>query len=107
MKVLILNLLFLLILVFGCASLTELAPPVETLLGDTATASSAERAALEHGRQLYIRDCAKCHSPVAVNSLSHDQWETVLPEMVQSTGLDKQAEQDLSTYIKTVLKSGQ
>jgi mono/diheme cytochrome c family protein len=91
------------ILVFGCTSLLEMAPPVEGLTDGSRAYTAAQRASLENGRSLYVQDCAKCHSPVAVSSLTRADWEKVMPRMVQITALDSVAHQDLNNYIDAVL----
>ena len=98
------GLLLPLILVAGCTPIATLAPPVNEKMVSAAYVLGYDRSDLERGRLLYLSDCARCHSPVTINSLSKEQWSTVLPRMVGITNLDQEAQQSLESYITCVLR---
>jgi hypothetical protein len=82
----------------GCMSLEQMAPPVDgTLAGFCRRGGDAE--ALTRGRDIYLSRCIQCHGlePVARHSFS--DWEMVIPEMADEASLNDQQEKDLTGYI--------
>lgn len=60
----------------GCASLSVIAPPVESL-----GPSSSDRAALMRGREVYLTSCIGCHQPYPVGDYTAADWDAILPDM--------------------------
>ncbi len=90
------------LLVTGCVSLEQAAPPV-AMLGLTTTTSKL--ASLEQGRNIYITRCAKCHSVEPVQKYSLARWKEILPEMSIKSKLGQQDAIAVSAYVMAVLKS--
>ena len=95
--------MFFLVAAAGCASIATLAPPVSEPMAMAAASRGTGRDVLERGRNLYIQDCARCHSPVAVRKLGSREWDRILPDMAIRTRLDQDALKDLQEYIGAVL----
>ena len=92
--------LFGLLLGAGCASLASLAPEVDPRMRAAAAARGIPAETLEHGRRLYLTDCTRCHSPVAVRTHSPAQWTAILDRMAPLTGLEAPEKSALAAYIE-------
>jgi hypothetical protein len=84
----------------GCASFDP--PPVEGLVASAAQKRGLEEARVEHGHELYITACVKCHRPVRPDSFSEANWDDILPKMVKRAKLDEQSHQDIRAYVFSV-----
>ena len=60
---------------------------------------------LEHGRDLYVTRCTKCHNALRITRYSKSQWEETLPEMTFKSKFTPQQIQAVTAYIETVLLS--
>lgn len=92
--------LFGLLLGAGCASLASLAPEVDPQMRAAAAARGLPAETLERGRHLYLTDCTRCHSPVALRDHSPAQWTAILERMVPLTGLKAEEKSALAAYIE-------
>lgn len=88
------------ILLAGCVSLEQAAPPV-ALLGLPTTGS--KRTDLEKGRDIYITRCAKCHSVEPVKKYTTSEWERIMPVMVEKTKLTPDDNALVCAYVSAVL----
>lgn len=87
----------------ACMSLEQAAPLVEALPMHARIGSSAQ---LEHGRDIYITKCAKCHSVEPVRKYPLSEWEhEILPEMNEETNLNAEEAAAVRAYVITVLKT--
>ena len=81
--------------VAGCVSIEQLAPPVDP----SWSGGSADVAALQRGRYVYLTRCAECHvvEPVAGHSIA--RWQHILPEMYEEAELSSPQREDVKAYI--------
>ncbi len=92
----------------GCVTTDELAPPVDAIIGGLQSGAGAhmlsaeERAAIEHGRLLYITDCADCHAPERVLAHSMNAWDEILPRMAQECKLTNEELDAVRAYVAAV-----
>ncbi len=90
------------LLIAGCASVSDLAPEPDPAAVARAGAGGVAPSDLAAGRRIYLTDCARCHSPVAVASLTRRQWGPVLDRMAPLTRLDAGKEAKLRSYIEAM-----
>lgn len=83
----------------ACASLEQLAPPVATL----SSRKGADQ--LEHGRDIYITKCARCHAVEPVRKYSAAHWGEIVPEMTDKSKLSPSEVAALQAYLEAVLKT--
>lgn len=96
--------LLVLSLLFGCASLDEIAPPIHQLGLTLQPSLLANVPQLEQGRQIYITSCTRCHSPERITRYSRLEWDEILPEMILETKLDRAEAEAVEAYVSEVLK---
>lgn len=84
----------------GCASPANLAPEVDPTMRAAAAARGVPAEILDHGRRIYLTDCTRCHSPIAVRDKSPAQWTAILERMAPLTGLEVQEEAALAAYLE-------
>ena len=89
--------------VVGCATIDQLAPPVDEIMLATAELDDQSLAMLRDGRDLYITRCARCHSPESVTAYTRDQWSTILPRMTEKAGHSVEERIAVKEYIMAVL----
>ena len=92
-----------LLTIIGCATLEQLAPPLPSSLpvGSPAAISlgSISDATLQQakrGRQIYITECRRCHSPEPVTGYSQVQWDEILPRMAKNSKLPPEKMADIA-----------
>ena len=73
-------------------------PEVGSLMSGESDAGSRE--ALERGRALYHGACVRCHAPVALDSLSPEDWNKVVPRMSRLSRFSPAQEADLADYVE-------
>jgi len=83
----------------SCMSLEQMAPPV----GPEFTAVSQRRritlAQLEHGRQVYLADCTRCHSVEPISRYSAIKWEDIVRRMARESNLNEPTTEALRAYV--------
>lgn len=89
------------VVIVGCVSLEELAPPVDQRL--VAAAPGVDAASLERGRRIYITKCAKCHSVEPVHRYTRGEWDEILPDMAAESMLDASEHRDVEHYVYAAL----
>ncbi len=90
-----------LILLPGCITTEEIAPPV-AMLGAVTGGSSAGQ--LEQGRRIYLTKCTKCHAAEPVRAFSEAEWRALLPEMAEDTKLTAGEEAAVLAYVVAASK---
>jgi mono/diheme cytochrome c family protein len=80
------------LLLGGCRTLAEIAPPVSP-------AMSGDPGALNSGRQVYLQRCASCHSLEAVDDYTPAEWAELLPEMNRKSKLNVTQAEQLHQYL--------
>jgi len=91
----------------GCATIDEIAPPIDPRnprTGAQTEIADQMLARLEYGRQLYLTDCAACHSPEPVTRYSRARWNDTLPRMAREARLNAEQESAVAAYIDYVLE---
>ncbi len=89
------------LMLFGCATLDERAPPVDDLFLSEAKVSASEAARLREGRTIYVNFCGDCHSPRKVDNISKGDWKEHLPKMFKKAELYPEEIELVTNYIKT------
>ncbi len=85
----------------GCQTLEQMAPPVGPDFLVVAAQRGMEPTTLEAGRQLYITDCARCHSVEPISRYSAARWRQILPRMARETKLDDSEKAAVEAYVMT------
>lgn len=94
------------LIVGACASIEQLAPPVdEAMLAAMAPSEGVAAGRIEHGRTIYVTKCARCHSPERVTNYSLERWDEILPRMAHEASLPKEDEAAVQLYIKAVIRA--
>ena len=91
--------------VIGCATMEQLAPPVEGLVLREAALAGIPAADLERGRAIYVTQCAQCHRPEPVDRYSEAQWKRTLPWMKGLAALSAEEAADLEKYVMVTLRA--
>ncbi len=87
------------LLLASCMSLEEMAPPVGPVLTKMAAYRGAERSVLEKGRELYLTDCARCHSVEPIARYTLEEWRKILPRMADESNLDALQGRAVEAYV--------
>lgn len=94
----------LLLSVSACRPLSDYAPTLEMIQSQGPSVSSFDPHQVNRGRKIYVQDCSRCHSVLAVHDYTAAQWHEELPDMVEESALSKEEEADLRAYIKVALQ---
>ncbi|MHC4948604.1 MAG: hypothetical protein ACYTG1_10115 [Planctomycetota bacterium] len=89
------------LLLAGCATTDELAPPPGPAVLALGAARGAGPETLDRGRTIYLTKCVRCHSPEAVARYPVSAWEAILPRMAGLTGLTDVEREDVRAYVLT------
>ena len=89
--------------IVGCATINDLAPPIDAQTLSLAQSMGYATERVEHGRTLYITACVQCHSPEAVTRYSWERWSRIIPKMIDRSDLHAEDRQALTAYIKVTL----
>lgn len=87
----------------GCMTLEQMAPPVGGEFRMIAARHSVEVTTLELGREIYISDCARCHSVEPIGRYSAQHWRNILPTMAEKTLLNKRSAEAVESYVTLAL----
>lgn len=93
------------VVVSGCATTAELAPPVEGVVlsgGDRLGYGWEE---VKRGREIYLSKCIKCHAVRRVRKYSAERWDGLLAKMSVKAKLDEGEESAVGAYVYSVLAS--
>ena len=91
----------------GCATLDQLAPPVEQIVVRTDQADEQRLIRLRLGREIYVTGCARCHSPEAVTAYAPERWQVILPRMAEKAGLSAEERLVVTEYVTAVLAAAE
>ena len=83
----------------GCMSIEQMAPPVEGSLVEMGQEQGFETAHLQRGRQLYITNCAKCHTVEPIDRYSPKRWAKIIEQMAGESKLTARDTRKLHAYI--------
>lgn len=83
----------------GCMTLEQMAPPVGVEFQRVAQREHVDLSTLELGRQVYLLDCARCHSVEPISRYSESRWREILPRMGTESKLDAQEQAAVNAYI--------
>lgn len=94
------------LLIVSCATIEELAPPVDEVAVNLAISSGLDPALAARGRTIYITACVRCHSPESVVRYDLSYWQNdILPDMAERSKLSESDTQALEAYIKLILQA--
>ena len=60
---------------------------------------------LDMGYKLYVKKCGGCHSMYSPKYYKNDEWEKLLPEMIERSKLNSVEELQVRKYIYTMNRS--
>lgn len=84
----------------GCVPVERLAPPVDSRMAEVGGKNGVHAEALQHGRDLYLARCTRCHNPMRIDRYSVSQWQgDILPDMSKRAKLNADETADLSAYV--------
>ena len=83
----------------GCMTLEQMAPPVGAEFLMFAAQRGMEQTTLEAGREVYLTDCARCHSVEPIGRYSAGQWHEILPRMAEEAELDDAEAAAVDAYV--------
>ncbi len=87
----------------GCMTLEQMAPPVGAEFQVVAARHSVDVTTLELGREIYVSDCAQCHSVEPISRYSADHWDSILPKMAKKTLLTRKSTEAVESYVTLAL----
>ena len=93
------------VVVVGCATIEDLAPPVDATILQLAAAQEIDADRLSQGRALYITACARCHRPAPVVRYAAQRWREILPRMSARTKLDPDEAEAVAAYVQLTLQA--
>ena len=82
------------LVVTGCETAQQSAPPIATLLG--AKASAGDLAA---GREIFVMKCTRCHSVQPIGKYSVARWRGIVDDMSARANLSAAQKAQLLAYI--------
>ena len=91
--------------VIGCATIEELAPPVDATVLQLAAAHEIDADRLSQGRMLYITACARCHRPAPVVRYAPQRWREILPRMFARTKLGPDEAEAVEAYLRLTIQA--
>ena len=92
--------------ILSCATIEELAPPVNETATNLAISTGIDPNQAARGRTIYITSCVRCHSPEPVVRYDLVRWQTdILPDMAERTKLNESDTQALEAYITLILQA--
>ena len=94
-----------LLLVIGCETLCEIAPPLQGSLLVVATDNGELVSQLQQGRHVYITTCVRCHSPEPIERYSERQWDSILPRMATLAELNSDDRDAVKAYVQFILQN--
>ncbi len=89
----------------SCATLEQLAPPVDPMLVELGTIGPPDIAALTHGREIYLTNCVRCHGPEPVARYPLHRWTSIIDRMATRAKLKVDQEADVLAYVLAVRRA--
>ena len=93
------------LVVVGCATIDDLAPPVDATVLQLAAAHEIDADRLSQGRALYITACARCHRPAPVVRYAPQRWREILPRMFARTRLGPDEAEAVEAYLRLTIQA--
>ncbi len=93
------------VVVIGCATIDDLAPPVDATILQLAAAHEIDADRLSQGRALYITACARCHRPEPVVRYAPQRWREILPRMFARAKLGPDEAEAVEAYVQLTLQA--
>ena len=93
------------VVVIGCATIEDLAPPVDATILQLAAAQEIDADRLSQGRVLYITACARCHRPEPVVRYAPQRWREILPRMFTRAKLGPDDAEAVEIYLRLTLQA--
>ncbi len=93
------------VVVVGCATIEDLAPPVDATILQLAAAHEINADRLSQGRMLYITACARCHRPEPVVRYTREHWRQILPRMSARARFGPDEAEAVEAYVRLTLQA--
>ncbi len=93
------------LVVVGCATIEDLAPPVDATVLQMAAAHEIDADRLSQGRVLYITACARCHRPAPVVRYAAQRWREILPRMSARARFSPDETEAVEAYVRLTLQA--
>ena len=93
------------VVAIGCATIDDLAPPIDATVLQLAAAHEIDADRLSQGRALYITACARCHRPAPVVRYAAQRWREILPRMSARTKLGPDEAEAVAAYVQLTLQA--
>ncbi len=93
------------VVVVGCATIDDLAPPVDATILQLAAAHEIDAHRLSQGRALYITACARCHRPEPVVRYTPQRWREILPRMSARARFGSDEAEAVEAYVRLTLQA--
>ncbi|MEE9129583.1 MAG: hypothetical protein V3T84_06155 [Phycisphaerales bacterium] len=93
------------LVVVGCATIDDLAPPVDATVLQLAAAHEIDADRLSQGRVLYITACARCHRPEPVVRYAPQRWRQILPRMSARARFGPDEAEAVEAYVQMTLQA--
>lgn len=93
------------VVAIGCATIDDLAPPVDATILQLAAAQEIDADRLSQGRALYITACARCHRPEPVVRYAPQRWREILPRMFTRAKLGPDDAEAVEAYVQLTLQA--
>lgn len=93
------------LVVVGCATIDDLAPPVDATVLQMAAAHEIDADRLSQGRVLYITACARCHRPEPVVRYTPEHWRRILARMSARARFDLDEAEAVEAYVQLTLQA--
>jgi mono/diheme cytochrome c family protein len=77
-----------------------IAPPVALVATESANVDR-----LEQGRTLYLQRCSRCHAAPIIRTLTPDEWDYWLPDMLTDSALKGPPAEAVTAYVAAVLQA--
>ena len=93
------------VVVVGCATIDDLAPPVDAMVLQLAAAQEIDADRLSQGRALYITACARCHRPEPVVRYTREHWDRILRRMSARAQFSPDEAEAVEAYVQLTLQA--
>ncbi len=93
------------VVAIGCATIDDLAPPIDATVLQLAAAHEIDADRLSRGRALYITACARCHRPEAVVRYTREDWSRILLRMSARARFGPDEAEAVEAYVRLTLQA--
>ena len=93
------------LIIIGCATIDDLAPPVDAAVLQLAAAHEIDAERLSQGRALYITACARCHRPEPVVRYTREHWDRILRRMSARAQFSPDEAEAVEAYVQLTLQA--